>query len=120
MSHTQQGSIKWIVIIILALIVGSYFFDFSLKDAIEDEQTQENFDYVEEHSKRVYNNYLAKTVSYLWNDIFLDLLWDSFTENLEKIKEGKPTVFEEGASRVKYGTTADVTNKPIDDTYDQE
>ncbi|MCA9351192.1 hypothetical protein KC929_00250 [Patescibacteria group bacterium] len=96
----QQGSLKWIIIIIVALVLASYFFDFSVQNAVEDEQTQSNFNYVKTHVVGFYNAYLRNTAEYLWNDVIVDLLWESFIENLERIKEGQPTVFEDAAPGV--------------------
>ena len=45
----ERGFIKWIIIIIIGLILASYFFDFSVQDAIEDERTQSNWEYIQTH-----------------------------------------------------------------------
>lgn len=109
----QKGSLKWIVLIILGLVVASYFFDFDIQEAVEDPQTQSNFHYITDNAKRLYNTYLHDTVQYLWNDVFIDLLWNSFIENLEHVKSGDPTIFENLAPSVDLNTTADITNPPI-------
>lgn len=94
----KSGSLKWILILIIGLIAASYFFDFNLKEAIEDEQTQSNFSYIKEQVLTFYNAYLRNTAEYLWNDIFIDLIWENFTDNLEKVKNGETTLIEEAGS----------------------
>ena len=93
----KRGSIKWIIIIVVGIILASYFFDFSVQDAIENEQTQSNFGYIRENLEYFYNTYLRASVEYLWNDIFIDLLWNTFVENLQAIQNGEPTVFDQAA-----------------------
>lgn len=95
--NTQKGGIKWVVLIVIALVLASYFFDFSVQDAVEDEQTQENIEYVKEESTGFYNEHLKEKVEYFWNDIFVGLLWDSFTDNMKRIKNNEPTILETGA-----------------------
>ena len=106
---------------VLSGVLASYFFDFSVKDAVEDEKTQENFEYISTESTSFYNKHLKGTAEYLWNDIFIDLLWESFTGNLQKIKDGDSTVFEELAPSVDtdLNTTAKVTNPPIGEKSDE-
>lgn len=65
----ERGSLKWIIIVIIAIIVASYFFDFNLQEAVEDEQTQSNFQYIINHIVEFYNQYLRPVVEYIWNFI---------------------------------------------------
>ncbi|MFT6361108.1 MAG: hypothetical protein ACJAV6_000590 [Candidatus Paceibacteria bacterium] len=94
----EKGLIKWLLIIIIAIILASYFFDFSVQDAIENEQTQSNLGYIKENFIYFYDTYLRATIEYLWNDIFIDLIWNTFTENMQAIQDGEPTVFEDAAN----------------------
>jgi hypothetical protein len=97
------GSLKWIILFIIALVAASFFFDFSLKEAVEDEQTQSNFSYIKDQLATFYTAYLKNTVDYLWNDIFIDLLWENFTQNLENVKNGEETIIEEaGRNSVEF------------------
>ncbi|MCA9352306.1 hypothetical protein KC866_02860 [Patescibacteria group bacterium] len=93
----KRGFIKWIIIIIIALVLASYFFDFSVQNAIEDEQTQQNFGYLQENAIYIYDIYLRSLVEYLWYDVFIDLLWNPFIEALEAMRNGEPTVFHQAA-----------------------
>lgn len=90
----KGGIIKWLIIIIALIAAASFFFDFSIQEVIENEQTQSNFRYIWNQIFTFYNTYLADKVNYLWNDIFIDLIWNNFTSDLENMKAGEPTSFE--------------------------
>lgn len=94
MINKKRGSLKWIFIIVIAIIIASFYFDFSIQEAVEDEQTQSNFAYVWNNIVTFYNTYLSEKVNYLWNDIFLDLIWNSFVGNMENLKAGEMTSIE--------------------------
>ena len=112
--NNQRGSLKWIIIIIIGLVLASYFFDFSVQETVEDEQTQSNFNYITTNVVSFWNEHLSTTAHYLWDDVFLDIIWSAFTENLESLREGENTVFEEFAPGVDLeNTTAGVVNPPI-------
>lgn len=96
----KRGSLKWILVLAIGIVIASYFFDFSVQDAIEDEQTQSNFGYIRDNFVYLYDNYLRTTVEYLWNDIFIDLIWNTFIENMQNIKDGEPTILDEAAANI--------------------
>jgi hypothetical protein len=68
----NQGFIKLVIIIVIALIVLGYF-GFDVRDAIESPTTQKNFNYVQKFAWEVWNNYLKDVVMYIWNNIVLKL-----------------------------------------------
>lgn len=70
--RTNQGFIKWIIIIIIALIILGYF-GFDIRRAIEAPTTQANFTYVQKIVWNVWNTYLKGIVMYLWNEVILKL-----------------------------------------------
>jgi hypothetical protein len=111
---SEQGMIRWFLLIIIALVLASYFFNFSVQDAVEDEQTQENASYIGQQATTLWENHLEEPVLYFWNDIFLELIWSAFTENMERLRDGENTVYEDNAPGVNINTTADITNDPID------
>jgi len=94
--NKKSGFIKFIIIIIIAIIILSYF-GFDLRAIVEAPTTQGNIGYVWGGVVYVWQNWLQRPASYLWNDVFIDLLWDSFIDNLERIKKGEPTTIEEKA-----------------------
>ena len=85
------GFIKLIVIVIVAILVLSYF-NISVKNLAEKPQTKENVGYVVSVGAKVWHEYLSKPVLYFWNNIFVDILWAAFIENFELIKQGKPPI----------------------------
>ena len=95
----NTGLIKLILIIIIIIIVLSYL-NIDIRGIIEAPQTQENLGYVWGWVTLIWNNYLADPVLYFWNNIFIDLLWESFVDNLERIKQGQPNDFELNAPQV--------------------
>lgn len=101
MKNSKKGSIKWILIIIVAFFLASYYLDFNVKEVVEDEQTQDNIEYVTKNTKSAYNNYAKDAVSYVWNDIFIELIWKSFISNMERLKEGRELDFELAAPGVE-------------------
>lgn len=96
-TNKQKGGIKWIVMLVIGLVLASYFFDFSVQDAVENERTQENIEYVKDESKGFYNKHLKDKVEYFWNEIFVSLIWNSFTDNMTRIKNGEATILETSA-----------------------
>jgi len=92
-NQDQKGFIKFIVIIVIAIIILSYF-GFDIRSIIESPESQGNLGYVWGGVVYVWESWIERPASYLWNDVFIDLLWDSFIENLERIKGGEPTTIE--------------------------
>jgi hypothetical protein len=91
--NKQQGLIKLIIIIIIAIIILSYF-GFDLQAIVESPESQGNLGYVWGLLASLWNNYLMQPVLYFWNNIFIDLLWETFISNFERIKAGEATDFE--------------------------
>jgi hypothetical protein len=93
---TNRGFIKWVIIIVIALLVLSYY-GFSLRTLVESPTTQDNFGYVATTTVTFWNKYLEKPAGYLWNDVFINLIWDPAIDNLTKIKNGQPTNIQSSA-----------------------
>jgi hypothetical protein len=98
--NKQRGFIRWILVLAIALIVGSYFFDFSIQEAVEDEQTQDNFNYIKTHVIDFWNDHLAVTAHYLWDDVFIELIWSGFVDNIGNLNMGGHTLLEDSAPGV--------------------
>ena len=82
--------IKWIIILVIVLLVLSYF-GFSLRTLIDQPVTQDNFTYVATSTVSVWDQYLKQPAGYLWNNVFVSLIWDPAIYNLEQMKAGQPT-----------------------------
>ena len=79
--------IKTILFIIFGILVLS-FFSFDIESFVEDPQTQSNLNYVWGGVTYVWQEYLENPLTYFWNSIFIDLLWNSFIGNLQSIQSG--------------------------------
>ena len=77
----------------IIILVLSYF-NISVKSVVESPTGQENINYVGGGTRNLWNDYLQKPVSYLWNDVFINIFWQSFINNMERIRDGKPTDYE--------------------------
>ena len=78
---------RLVVIIIIAIAILSYF-RVDIRSLVESQSFRDNFGFVWDWLLSIYNNFLARPVSYIWNEIIVKLLWNSFIENLERIKGG--------------------------------
>lgn len=94
----QSGFIKWVVIILIILIVLGYY-GFDVREIIESQQVQENIHYVWGFVVHVWDTYLKGPALYLWN-IWTDLIWSGFVENLQKLRGGQPDELQENAPSV--------------------
>jgi hypothetical protein len=103
-------NLRWIIIGIVALVIGSYFFNFSVQSAVEDEQTQENFSYIGGHLQNFWDEHLSDPVDYLWNNVFLGLIWGAFTSNMQNLQNGENTVFENSAPGVDLSNIGGIGN----------
>jgi hypothetical protein len=96
MTKPKKGEISIVGILFLGIIlifVLSYF-KISIKSVVESPEAQDNINYVGGGTRNLWNDYLQKPASYLWNDIFIDIFWQSFISNMERIRDGQPTDYE--------------------------
>lgn len=85
--HQQNGIIQWIILIVIAILLLS-FFGFSLRDLGQDETTQDNFAYVIEWSQFVWTEYLREPALWIWDNI-VSFIWnDLFLANLQHLQAG--------------------------------
>lgn len=92
----KKGGISIIGVLLLGviLIIVLSYFKINLKAVVENPETQSNFSYVGGVSKSLWNDYLKKPATYLWNDVFLAIFWKSFISNMENIRDNEPTDLE--------------------------
>jgi len=89
---------------ILILVIS--YFGISIRSVVESETGQDNINYVQDETKSVWDAYLKEPASYLWNDVWLDIFWRGFIDNMKRIRDGgqthwseaAPTVYDEGNS----------------------
>ncbi|MEK7152083.1 MAG: hypothetical protein AAB523_01125 [Patescibacteria group bacterium] len=98
----QGGFIKLLVLFVILIVIISYL-GIDLRAIVQSPETQGNLGYVWGLVVTVWDNYLERPVLYFWNNIFINLLWESFVNNMERIKNGVPHDFILNAPSV--GTT---------------
>ncbi len=80
--------IKTIIYIIIGIVILSYL-GIDIKRAVESPTTRENFSYVTQAALYVWDHVLEKPVTYIWNEIVVDIVWD---KAIEKLKNNPPTM----------------------------
>lgn len=94
----QGGFIKLVIIIIVIIAILSYF-NINIRSITESDLFKENFSYVWNWIVFAWDNYLERPFVYVWNDIFLDLIWNPSIDALRELRNGgTPDLFEKGPS----------------------
>jgi hypothetical protein len=86
----DRGLIKIIILLVIALLVLSYF-NINLRALVNAPTTQDNISYVASNTELIWNSYLKGPATYLWNDIFINLIWNPAISNLTNMKNGNPS-----------------------------
>jgi hypothetical protein len=84
---------------VILILVLSYF-KISVKSVVESPTGQENITYVRGGTISLWDKYLSQPASYLWNDVFINIFWKSFINNMERIRDGQPNDYELNAPTV--------------------
>ena len=92
-------SILGILFLTVVIILVLSYFNISIKTVVESPTGQENINYVGGGTRNLWTTYLAEPASYLWNDIWVNIFWKSFISNMERIRDGEPTDFENAAPK---------------------
>jgi len=93
-------SLIGIIVLAFILILVLSYFNISVKSVVESPTGQENINYIGGGTRNLWNDYLKQPASYLWNDIFVNIFWKSFVNNMERIRDGQPTDYELNAPTV--------------------
>lgn len=101
--NQNRGFVKLIIMIVIALLVLSYF-GLNLRNIVNSPTGQDNFGYVKTLTVNVWNNYLKKPANYLWNDIWIPLIWRPAVDNLIKIRDGQPDSIRTAAPTIPPST----------------
>jgi hypothetical protein len=71
---------------------------------VESPTGQENVTYVKGTTQDLWNTYLAQPAHYLWQDVWVNIIWKGFISNMERIRDGQPTVFDNAAKGLQVQT----------------
>jgi len=80
--NKQQGLIKMIIVIVIAIVILSYF-GLDLKNIWTSDQVQKNLGYVWNLIVSIWHNYLSTPFEYLWG-IWVTYIWTPFLSFLKK------------------------------------
>lgn len=81
-----------VIVVVVALLILSYF-GFNLRSLADSPTTQENFHYAINFVVDVWNNYLKTPVMYVWNDVFIKLIWGPALKALQNHSVEAESVF---------------------------
>lgn len=101
-------SLIGILILGFILILVLSYFKISIRTVVESPEAQDNIGYVRGTSRSVWDDYLKEPATNFWNKVVKDLLWASFVNNMERIRDGQPTEMEEGAPSLDIGGKVEV------------
>lgn len=92
-SNKNSGFIKLILLIIVVILILSYF-GVSLRKVANSQTSKENFEFIKEigisiwdFCVSIWNKYLAEKMMFIWNDIIIKYGWNFITENIDKIRK---------------------------------
>jgi hypothetical protein len=88
--NSNRGLVKMIVLIVIALLILAYF-GLNLRSIVNSPTFQDNWALIRDAVVNVWNTYLKGPATYLWNEIFIKLIWDPAIRNLERMKNDQPT-----------------------------
>ena len=88
MKKGNRGFVGKIVLIIVALALLKYFFNWSIFDAADSEQGKGTIEYIRQVLNTIWA-YIEKPILFVWNNILwpvLEIMWDSFQDLIRLIK----------------------------------
>ena len=71
----QDGFIKYVIIIIVAILILSYF-GFNIRSIAESDTSKGNFSYVWGWVSHVWNTFLLTPAHYIWDKIVIGIIWE--------------------------------------------
>ena len=102
MKRNKGISILGILFFGIILILVLSYFGISIRAVVESPEAQDNIEYVEGGTRSLWNDYLKEPAEYLWNDIFINIFWESFISNMERLKDGQSTDFEIASPSIEF------------------
>ena len=98
----QKGmSILGFLVLAAILILILSYFNISIKAVVESPAGQENIEYVKGGGKSLWVEYLKDPVNYLWHDVWVKLFWRPFIDNMERLRDGRPTDLDTAGENLK-------------------
>ncbi len=86
--QTNKGLIKAIVVIVIALLVISYY-GLNLRDIVNKPTAQDNFSYVQEQAMKTWGT-IKGPVTYVWKDIIVKSLVSGVIDHIVNSTSTRP------------------------------
>lgn len=80
-SQSGFSLIKFIVGVVILIVFISLLGYNIEQDVVQNEAVQSNFGYIINWLSSLWDNHLASPILYIWNDIFIELLWQPFIQS---------------------------------------
>ncbi len=98
---SQKGiSILGILFLGVIVILVLSYYHISIQSVAESPEAQGNFNYVSNVGKTIWGTYFAGPMTYLWKEVWVKIFWQSFINNMERLRDGEPTDFDNNTPRV--------------------
>lgn len=91
--------IRLLVVAILLLVILGLLGVSVQHDIVENSGVQENTSYVSTGIASFVTTYLAAPFGFLWNEVMVGILWNTFVENMERLRNGEPPTYFSGATQ---------------------
>lgn len=92
LKNKQKGiSILGVLLLGVILILVLSYFNISIKSVVESPTAEENIEYVRGGTRSIWIDYLREPANYLWHDVWVDLFWKPFIDNMQRLRDGRPT-----------------------------
>jgi hypothetical protein len=76
--NSNKGFIGTIIIVVIALAVSKYFFNFNVIEFFTSPKVTEVFNYIRKFLEIVWTKYIGGSFWYIWNNIVVDVIWKTF------------------------------------------
>ena len=102
MNNKKAGiSILGIIILAVLVILVLGYFHISIRAVVNNPTSQDNINYVKGGTESIWDEYLAQPAHYLWQDVWLNIFWQGFINNMERIRDGQPTSLDNAAKNLE-------------------
>lgn len=86
-------NIRTLVVVIIILVILGLMGISVQDDVVENPQVQENTSYVWSGVVYAWNTYLAEPLRFIWEEIIVNILWETFAVNMERLRAGEPPTY---------------------------
>ena len=80
--RTNGGLVKLVLVILVVLLIIAYF-GVNLRGIVNSSTFQDNWSLIKDALISLWNNYLSVPFAYVWNQIFVNLIWNPIFHHLQ-------------------------------------